>query len=98
MERRSLLEKIDKLFQICQPPSQYSPIKNHSYDREKIEILDGLRHEIVHGNGLESILPSCDEDIKYMVDTANFLMALVHEKYKVKINPTVWRESIQNKT
>ena len=95
LERRSLLEKIDKLFQICKPLPQFSPINDYLYNREKLEALDELRHEIVHGNGLKSILPSCDEDIIYMRNTANFLMALVIKKYDVKINLTVWRESIQ---
>jgi hypothetical protein len=96
LDRSSLLEKIDKLFQICQPPPQFSSIRNYLYNRKKIEDLDTLRHEIVHGNRLISILPSCDEDITYLRDTANFLLTLIHEKYDVKINPTVWLEFMQN--
>lgn len=98
LERKSLLEKIDKLFQICQPPPKFEPIRNHVYNRDKIETLDNLRHEIVHGSGIDSPLANCAEDIKYMRDTANFLMALVHEKYSVKINPMIWKESLQEKS
>jgi hypothetical protein len=95
LDRKSLLEKIDKMFQICQPPPKYSPIKGHTFDRGKTEGLDILRHKIVHGEGIKSPLTHCDEDIIYMRDTANFLMALVNSKYNVKINPTVWEESLQ---
>jgi hypothetical protein len=98
LERGSLLEKIDKLFQICQPPPKFEPIRNHVYNRDKIETLDNLRHEIVHGRGSDSPLHNCAEDIKYMRDTANFLMALVHEKYSVKINPTILKESLLEKS
>jgi len=97
LERKSLLEKIDKMFQICQPPPKFSPINDYTFDRDKTESLDTLRHEIVHGTRLYSSLTNIDEDIKYMRDTANFLMALVNYKYNVKINPTVWKESIQKK-
>jgi hypothetical protein len=98
LDRRSLLEKIDKLFEICQPPPNFSPIHNHVFNRNKIETLDTLRHEIVHGNGLDAPLPTCLENIKYMRDTANFLMALVNKKYNIKMNPTLWGESQKNKS
>lgn len=98
LERKSLLEKIDKLFQICQPPPKFSPIRGYVYNDKKIEDLDNLRHEIVHGSEIDSTLPSCNDDIKYMQDTANFIMALVSNKYKIKIDPTALQKPLQGKS
>jgi hypothetical protein len=92
-ERKSLLDKIDKLFQICQPPPMFSPIKDYVYNREMIQELDRLRNEIVHGDGLKSPLKICSDEIKYLMGTANFLMALVNERYNLKINPNAMIDS-----
>ena len=97
LERKSLLEKIDKLFQICKPPAKFYPIRNYVYNRDRIEKLDSLRHDIVHGDGLPSPLVTCDQDIKYMQKTSNFLMALVNHKYDIKMNTTLYKEYLKSK-
>lgn len=97
LDRKSLLDKIDKMFQICQPPPKYSPIEGYIFDKEKIKSLDKLRHEIVHGAGISAPLTNFEEDIKYMQDTGNFLMTLIYYKYDIKLNPTVLKESQKKK-
>ena len=87
LERESLLSKIDKLFQICKPPAKFSPIKKYTYDRHRLVKLDELRHEIVHGEGLKSPMIDCDNEIIYMNNTANLLMALLNHAYGLKLNP-----------
>jgi len=87
LERESLLSKIDKLFQICKPPAKFSPIKKYTYDRHRLVKLDELRHEIVHGEGLKSPMIDCENEIIYMKNTANLLMALLNHAYGLKLNP-----------
>ena len=42
-ERSSLLDKVDRLFQLCQPPSPTG------FDRDRLEEIDRSRHDVVHG-------------------------------------------------
>ncbi|MFH1861712.1 MAG: hypothetical protein ABH878_02765, partial [bacterium] len=94
LERSSLLEKIDKIFQICQPPAHYSNVKQYKFDRDKLKILDDLRHSIVHSISNNSLLSNCDDSIEYFWKTSYFLMNLVNYKYKLKLNPNRLREII----
>ncbi len=89
LDRESLLFKVDRLFQVCRPPLNFSPLHNYAYDRERLKKLDQMRHEIVHESSSVPLLPSGDEDIWYLQKTANFFMALVNYKYEVKINPNL---------
>jgi len=98
LDGKALLEKIDKLFEICQPPSRYSSIEGYVYDRNKVERLDKLRHEIVHGDGIVAALPNCFEEIRYMRDTSNHLMKLVNNKYNVKMNEIALKKALQIKS
>ena len=87
LDRESLLLKADRLFQICQPPSGFTPLHNYAYDRERLVQLDEMRHEIAHKSSSVPMLPAGDEDILFLQQTANFFMALVNSKYKLKIDP-----------
>lgn len=87
LDRESLLSKADKLFQICQPPTEFSPINNYKYDRERIISLDQMRHDIVHKSSSVPRLPTGNADIWFLQQTANYYMALVNYKYKLKIDP-----------
>ena len=97
LDRKSLLEKIDKLFQICKPPANFTFIENHNYDRSRIDSLDNLRHEIIHGDGLATPIDQCDEDIIYMRSTALFLLGLIFYKYNLKVCPTLYYEDLKQK-
>lgn len=88
LDRDSLLVKADRLFQVCQPPAGFSPLHNFAYDRARLVQLDDMRHEIVHKSSSVPMLPAGDEDIWFLQQTANFLMALVNSKYELKIDPT----------
>lgn len=95
LERRSILEKIDKLFEICKPAADFSFVKNYKYDRERVDAFDNLRHEIIHGKGLSSPVQGCEKEIEYTKRTSSFLMGLVYKKYGVRITPTLWGESLR---
>jgi hypothetical protein len=85
LERESLLLKIGKLFEVCQPDANFKPMGVYSYDRERLENLDKLRHSIVHGSGPVHKLPNGDDDIQFMDLTAMYLMMLVNARFGVQI-------------
>lgn len=87
LDRESLLRKLDLLFSFCKPPSNFEPLENYNYNRERIQQLDRIRHGIVHGEGPVTTLPNGDDDIDYLQKTCWFLMSLVNQKYGVKIDP-----------
>lgn len=60
-DRESLLKKADKLFEICQPPKDFSPVGNYQYDKKRLENLDEMRHEVVHKLKSVPKLPAGDE-------------------------------------
>ena len=87
LDRESILLKADRLFQVCRPSADFSPIHNYKYDRDRLLKLDEMRHEIVHESGSVPMLPNGDDDIWFLQQTANFFMALVNKKYNLRINP-----------
>lgn len=88
LDRESIIAKAQKLFEICQPPAGFSPLHNYNYDNERLKLLDDLRHEIIHKSTSVPVLPSGDDDIRFLQNTANYYMAVVNEKYKLKLDPS----------
>lgn len=85
-DRQSLLAKIDKLFQICKPEQGFAPMDDYAFDRARLEQLDSLRHEIVHGSGPVIEIRVTDNDIWFLQKTAFFLMSLVNMRYGTRID------------
>ena len=83
LERESLLTKVDKVFQICRPKPDFKPIRAFSFDRSRLESLDGLRHAIIHVTGPVHRLPKGDEDLHFMNLCAIYLMCLVNHCFGV---------------
>ncbi len=86
LERESLLRKVDLLFQLCTPPKDYLPINNYAYDRDRLDKIDDARHRIIHRDGMGKAIANIDEDLDFILKTANYLLALVNNKYGVQIN------------
>jgi len=86
-ERESLLKKVDRLFQLTKPAAGYAPILNYKFDRDRLEVLDRLRHDVIHGDDRSSTLDSIQESLKFMFDTGLFLFAMVNAHYSVKLDP-----------
>lgn len=84
---KSLLSKIDRLFGLCKPEPGFSPLNDYSYDRDRLQKLDEIRHEIVHGDSAMPQLTNIEEDILYLRQTSSYLMALLGHKYNLKIDP-----------
>jgi hypothetical protein len=86
LERESLLKKVDLLFRLCTPPKDFAPIKNYSYDRDRLEIIDSTRHGIIHREGLGKSVPNIVDVLDFIANVANYLLALVNNKYGVQLN------------
>lgn len=86
LERDSLLKKADLLFQLCTPPKGYAPINNYAYDRDRLEKIDDARHGVIHRNGMGKPVANIDDDLEFISRTANYLLALVNNKYGVQLN------------
>jgi hypothetical protein len=87
LERESLIKKVDMLFRLCNPPKDFAPTANYTFDRNRLEAIDSQRHRIVHEIDLRGELKSIDDDLEYVRKTSIFLMGLVHQKYRVQIHP-----------
>jgi hypothetical protein len=84
--RESLLTKISLLFKLCSPPKDYAPMNNYQYNEDRLKTIDGQRHRIIHENAAGTPLPTLADDLEYLQKTAWFLMGLVNQKYKLKID------------
>ena len=84
--RESLVTKIDLLFKLCPPPKDFAPLNNYTYDRSRIEKIDGQRHNMIHENGFGTPLPTLEEDLEYLNKTAWFLMGLVNKKHGLMLS------------
>lgn len=96
LENQSLIFKIDRLYEICQPSPGFSGIRDYKFERDRIKQLDDLRHDIVHGDGPVKELPNGEGDIEYLGKTTVHLLTLVNFKYDVKLNPLVLLKFFKN--
>ena len=87
LERESLLKRVDRLFALCQPPHGFDPMRNYTFDRDRVEQIDHLRQRIVHGDDPFTPIPDIRIQVEYMAKTAMFMMTLVNHRYKIKFNP-----------
>ena len=87
LERDSLIKKLDTIFAVCRPPHDFVGMHDYRYDRNRIVALDALRHEYVHRGGLGTRLPQGDDDLWYLFKTTHFLLPLVHQRYRFRIDP-----------
>jgi hypothetical protein len=85
LQRQSLLAKIDRLFQLCQPEASSTLVKGYVYDRERVRAIDEERHSIVHGD--VNSPAGVPEKVDFLRDTGLYLLGIVTSRYGVKVNP-----------
>jgi hypothetical protein len=85
LERESLLKKADRLYALCQPPAGHQGVIDYTYDRERLEEIDRLRHDIVHRIKIKDPIPKCDELLLYLDQTGFHLMSLPNHKYDLRL-------------
>jgi predicted HTH domain antitoxin len=86
LERKSLLEKTDVLFQICKPAKDFAPMADFKFDRDALKEFDELRHSIVHRVAIGEPVQFGDEKIYWCFRMLAYNMAMVSEKYSLKLD------------
>ena len=88
ISRQSLLTRTDRLFALCKPSNGTTILRNFTFDRVRLERLDTLRHEVVHGIGNESRVTAVDSEIEFLHKTGLFLASMIHLRYGVQVDPS----------
>jgi hypothetical protein len=57
----------------------------YAFDRGRLERLDQLRHDIVHGDALGAPIQNAFNDLHYLMDTAVHLALMVLNRYSLEI-------------
>lgn len=89
LDRESLLMKVDRLFSVCRPGPDFKPMDDYTFDMGRLEKLDRLRHEIVHGSGPVTRLEHGDDDIWFLQKTCFYFFALVNMRYDTRLDPSL---------
>jgi len=87
LDRRSLMEKVGILHDLCRPNSDFARRTGCVYDQERLQKLDRIRHDIVHGREVATPLPEGDDDLKFLHGVCNYFFLLVNQQYGVKLDP-----------
>jgi hypothetical protein len=96
LERASLLEKADLLHSccLCGTDAPRSKSGRCIFDRRRIEKLDKLRHDIVHGRKVQNALPEGDEEINYMFRTGLYLCVVVCRGTGIRLDPRLLQDAM----
>ena len=86
LERESLLKKCDVLHEQCQPKAGSISVRNYKYDRGRLEEVDRLRHEIVHGLDIGEKFRDVEDTLGYLNRTWFYFFFMLVKKYDVKID------------
>ena len=89
LEKESLITKVDRLFARCTPQPTWSPMDGYTFDGNRLKAFDEQRHAIIHGDALGrplNLYPVSDGSLRYIFQTAWYLMGLVNFKYRLKFD------------
>ena len=97
LERGSLLEKVDRVFQVCRPTKQEYLTNGFHFDRDRLTQLDALRHKVVHSPGGGWGFESLYEDLDFMRNSGLHIFALVAERFGLSLNGTDYQEVLSTR-
>ena len=87
LEWESLPKKLDLLHALCKPPQKFAPVNSYTYDRGRIERIDKLRHDLIHGAAFGQELAAAEGDLDYLLRTHSYMLSLVNERYGLRVDP-----------
>jgi len=94
----SLPKKLDLLHALCKPPEKFAPVNGYTYDRGRIERIDKLRHDLIHGATFGQELATAEGDLDYLFRTHSYMLSLVNEHYGVRLDPSKLAEFVGRTT
>lgn len=86
IDRKSVIEKTDKLLVACKPEGYER--KDFVFDRDRLIKIDDLRHGVVHGERPKGPIPKVEEYVSYLSETGLFFWGMVNFRFGVKLDPT----------
>lgn len=86
LSHESLVKKTDRLFQVCRPDRAYSRA-GYEFDRNRLVVLDDLRHDIVHRDRPRAPIQEAEASIEFMNDTGLFFFGMVNHCCGLRLDP-----------
>jgi hypothetical protein len=82
----SLLKKTDLLHAICRPPGEPDH-PEYKFDAEKLEQIDKIRRDIIHGDFLGSEIADIDGKLAFLRNTWMYFFVMMHKSFGLRIDP-----------
>ncbi len=86
LDRKPLLEKVEKLLGVLQPKNLSGIVPDFEYSKEELKEIDDLRHKCTHKpNWTEPLgtLKEVEEKVTYLANLGKMLLSLVIQKYSI---------------
>jgi len=81
LTKGSLLTKIDTLAKLLKRSINKSGVQDYTYDPDRLEQIDTLRHELAHHRKKDYTLDQAESDLVYLYGTALHFLDLVVHRY-----------------
>lgn len=85
LKRNSLPKRVHQIYARCSPESNWSNLRDYSYDSRELERIDKLRHGIVHRDGLHEAAQLDPSDTDYLRSTTLHLIYLVAYHFHLQV-------------
>lgn len=83
LAREPLMKRLDNINQRCQPVPVFKPRGHeYKYDRDRIRLLDDLRHDIIHRIEIRPF-STMTEDLDFLEKSSWFLIWMVNRHYNM---------------
>jgi len=97
LERESLLDKVDFIYRNCRPTAGWSRLKGYSFDRDRLDRVDNIRHDVVHGVGVRAAKGLRDGDEEFLHKTGLHVVLLTMITFGVKIDANQFAEEARER-
>jgi hypothetical protein len=94
LKNDTIMKKCERIFEICNETDTKSIMPTYKYNREKLEEIDTLRHNIVHGLKIEASINKIEEYIEYLRNTGLYFFHLISRAYEISVNMKHIQESL----
>ena len=91
LTREPLMKRMEFLNQKCQPVHQMMVHKvKYNYDPERVKALDKPRHDVIHRVAINQQFPTIEADLEFLEHTCRFVVRLIVQHYRVRLDLDDW--------
>jgi len=83
LERESLLAKVDRVFQICRPEKTEYLTNGFRFDRDRLQRLDNLRHDVVHAPDGNWAFDTIYDDLQFLQSSGIHIFVMVGQQFSL---------------